>query len=60
MFRFIRNIFRGRSARTAADSTPLSEFVRASAREKKKVYDVAMKRASDSQRKVIERNRACA
>ena len=44
-------------------STPLSEFVRnASAKEKKKVYVTALKKASDAQNEVIERNesrRAC-
>lgn len=44
-------------------STPLSDFVRnASAKQKKKVYVAALKKASDAQNKVVERTesrRAC-
>lgn len=57
MLTFIRRMFYGRRA---IDSTPLSEFVRASSRDKKKVYDVALKRAAEAQREVVERHRACA
>lgn len=40
-------------------STPFSEFIRnASSREKKKIYLDVLKKASDSQREVIERARA--
>lgn len=39
----------------STDSTPLSDFVRnASASEKKKVYVVALKKASDAQNEVIK------
>lgn len=41
-----------------APSTPFSEFIRnASSREKKRVYHDVLKKASDSQREVIERAR---
>lgn len=56
MYDFFKKLF----GRKPASSTPLSDFVNASSREKKKVYDVAMKRAADAQRKVVERHRACA
>jgi hypothetical protein len=36
-------------------STPLSEFVRSSSAEKKKVYSTVLKKASDSQNQVIAR-----
>jgi hypothetical protein len=53
MFSFLRNLFRRRKA---VESTPLSDFVRhASSAQKKRVYVTALKRASDSQNKVIKR-----
>lgn len=61
MLTFIRRLFYGRRKTAAAiDSTPLSEFVRAPSRDKKKVYDVALKRAAAAQREVVDRHRACA
>jgi uncharacterized FlgJ-related protein len=56
VFSFFRRFFR---RRRAVASTPLSDFVRlASSAEKKRVYVIALKRASDSQNKVIERTEA--
>jgi hypothetical protein len=62
MREFFRRIFISRKHRKSepADSTPLSEFVRSSSRDKKKVYDLAIRRAADEQRKVVERHRECA
>jgi hypothetical protein len=59
MFALLRKLF-SRRARTV-DSTPFSEFFRnASSREKKKVYEIALKRASAAQNEVVERRRVCA
>jgi hypothetical protein len=60
MFSFFRRIFRRRET-VAVESTAFSDFFRnASSREKKKVYEAALKRASEAQNKVVERHRACA
>jgi len=50
MFSFFK-----RTTKPAVKSTPLSEFVRSRSAEKKQVYVTALKRASDSQNKVVER-----
>lgn len=58
MFTVFRKLFR---RERTIKSTPFSEFFRtASSREKKKVYEVALKRASAAQNEVVERRRACA
>jgi hypothetical protein len=45
-----------RRKKKAVESTPLSEFVRnTSSAKKKRVYETALKRASESQNKVVER-----
>jgi hypothetical protein len=51
------SIFRKRT-KTTVESTPISEFVRnASSAKKKKVYVAALKRASESQNKVVARHK---
>ena len=50
MFSFLK-----RRPKPAVKSTPLSEFVRVkSSAEKKRIYEAALKRASDAQNKVVE------
>jgi hypothetical protein len=44
-----------RPTKPAVKSTPLSEFVRSKSADKKQVYVAALKRASESQNKVVER-----
>jgi hypothetical protein len=52
------SFFKRRPAKPAVSSTPLSEFVRkASSAKKKRVFVTALKRASDSQNKVVKRRR---
>ncbi len=53
MFSFLK-----RRKKAAVKSTPLSDFVRAPSAKKKKVYVTALKRASEAQNKVVERNSA--
>ena len=50
MFSFFK-----RTTKAAVKSTPLSEFVRSKSADKKQVYVAALKRASESQNKVVER-----
>lgn len=48
-----------RRRKAAVKSTPLSEFVRnTSSAKKKQVYVTALKRASEAQNKLVERNSA--
>jgi hypothetical protein len=44
-----------RTRKSVVKSTPLSEFVRSKSATKKQVYVTALKRASDSQNKLVER-----
>jgi hypothetical protein len=52
------SLFRSKDALPEVSSTPFSDFIRnAPSREKKKVYATVLRRASESQNKVIERVR---
>jgi len=53
MFSFFK-----RATKPAVKSTPLSEFVRSKSADKKQVYVAALKRASESQNKAVERAHA--
>jgi hypothetical protein len=56
--RIIMSLFRSKDALPEVSSTPFSDFIRnAPSREKKKVYATVLRRASESQNKVIERVR---
>ena len=59
MLTYLRKLFRGNTA-PSVKSTALSDFVHSPSRKKKKVYAVAIERAADEQRKVVERHRDCA
>ena len=50
MFHFFK-----RTAKSVVKSTPLSEFVRSKSADKKRVFVVALRRASESQKQVVER-----